>query len=278
MIYDYILATGDESISGCDSADLGTNRINEINKTAPQGAGTFYFDSSMITGDRDTLVTLNGQRLFQEAPATGQATNQIVYKIFSGDYFTKANAVNLVEKATLFFVSDSFTKPASDVSYEKFSGKYFIGTGMMSGSGIGNSLGSGISGTYPTASFDDFHYFLNGVKVYSGVGVSGVMEAGATTFVPDFVDGQGLVTTENAASFKATAYTKRTRINEVTGVAPDVFGSSFIEKQTELYVNGVKEHPSCYLELYSGVSSIETGVSAKVGGFGPTTAYKNLQL
>jgi hypothetical protein len=109
------------------------------------------------------------------------------------------------------------------------------------------------------------------------MGVSGYMEGEMTTFIPNFVEG-GIVTAENEASFTATAYLKRDRTNEVTGVSPDVFGSRFIEKRTKLYVNGIEKPPSSYLELYSGVSSIETGVSAKVGRFGPTTAHKNLQL
>ena len=138
-------------------------------------------------------------------------------------------------------------------------------------------MGSGISGTFPSGSFGEFDFFINGQKVYSGLGVSGYMEGGMTTFIPNFVEG-GLVTSENEASFTATAYLKRDRTSEVTGVSPDVFGSSFIEKRTKLYVNGIEKPPSSYLELYSGVSSIEAGVSAKVGGFGPTTAYKNIQL
>ena len=150
---------------------------------------------------------------------------------------------------------------------------------MNYGSGIGDSLGSGISGTYPTASFDDFHYFLNGLKVYSGMGVIETgREGGATTFVPNFVEGGGIVTTENEASFKATAYVKRTRINEITGVFPDVFGPRFIEGQTHLFVNGVEERPSRYLELYTGVTSIVTGVSAAIERFGADKTYRTLRL
>jgi|TARA_R110002020_G_scaffold158318_3_gene341475 hypothetical protein len=277
MIYDYIFGTGDESISGCDSANLGTNWINEINKTSPNGGEVFYFDASVVTGDEDMLLTLNGQTLFQEPPATGQATNEIIYQIKSGDYFVKTKGASLVEKSTLFFASNVPVKPTSNISYAKDSGKSFIGTGMNGGSGIGNSLGSGISGTFPSGSFDQFDFFLNGLKVNSGMGVSGYMEGEMTTFIPNFVEG-GIVTAENEASFTATAYLKRTRTSEVTGVSPDVFGSSFIEKRTKLYVNGIEKPPSSYLELYSGVSSIEAGVSAKVGRFGPTTAHKNLQL
>ena len=279
MIYNYILSSGDATISGCDSADLGTNWINEINKNSPNGGTTFYFDSSLISGDEDMLLTLNGQTLFQEPPTTGQATNEIIYQIESGDYFTKTDVASSVEKSTLFFASNAPVKPTSNISYAKDSGKSFIGTGNSDdGHEIGRSLGSGISGTFPNASFGQFDFFLNGQKVYSGEGVQENTYGGDGSWTPNFVDGDGVVTPENEASFTATAYLKRDRTSEVTGISPDVFGSSFIEKRTKLYVNGIEKHPSSYLELYSGVSSIETGVSAVVGGFGAKTTYKKLQL
>jgi hypothetical protein len=279
MIYDYIFGTGDESISGCDSADLGTNWINEINKTSPNGGEVFYFDTSVVTGDEDMLLTLNGQTLFQEPPATGQATNEIIYQIKSGDYFVKTKGASLVEKSTLFFASNAPVKPTSNISYAKDSGKSFIGTGNSDdGHEIGRSLGSGISGTFPNASFGQFDFFLNGQKLHSGEGVQENTYGVDGSWTPNFVDGCGVVTAENEASFTATAYLKRDRTSEVAGASPDVFGSSFIEKRTKLYINGVEKPPSSYLELYSGVSSIEAGVSAKVGRFGPTTAYKNIQL
>ena len=51
MIYDYILSTGDTTISGCHSADLGTDRLNLIKKNTAKSTSTFNFDSSLVGGD-----------------------------------------------------------------------------------------------------------------------------------------------------------------------------------------------------------------------------------
>tara|TARA_R110002020_G_scaffold92416_6_gene223769 strand:+ start:3055 stop:3912 length:858 start_codon:yes stop_codon:yes gene_type:complete len=285
MIYDYILSTGDATISGCNSADLGTNRLGEINNKTANSAGRIFFDTSLAEGDvfmRDAfmMLSLDGQTLFQEPPTITPTTNENFFSIKSGDFFAKDSGVSIFEKSRLFFDGVP-VKPDSLFSFDIFpsglSGA-FIGTGMNGGYGIGNSLGSGISGAYPAASFGDFHYFLNGQRIYSGCGVQENTFAGATTFVPNFVDGAGIVTSENASSFRATAYPKKTRINEVTGAAADVYGSGFIEKQTHLYLNGVKEHPSRYLELYTGVSLIKTGVSAAINDLGRNAVIAHLKL
>jgi len=266
MIYDYTLSTGDSTISGCFSSELGTDRGDKMNLVPMNAAQTFYFDEALITGDHEIQLFLNSQSLFQEVPTTGLVNNEIFYQIFTGDFFIKKEATDLMEEMGLFFASNTPVKATSNISYDKFTGSFFAGTGMNAGSGIGNSLGSGISGTFPSASFDQFDFFLNGQKVYSGLGVSGYREGAMTTFIPNFVDGQGIVTAENEASFKATAYWKTDRIQEITGVSPDVFGPTFIEGQTNFYINGAKEEEAIYLELYSGVTMIEAGVSVVVGG------------
>ena len=183
----------------------------------------FIFDEALITGSHEIQLFLNGQSLFQEVPTIGYVNNQLFYQIFTGDFFIKKEATDLIERTRLFFASNTPVKSTSNISYDKFTGSFFVGTGMNAGSGIGNSLGSGISGTFPSASFDQFDFFLNGQKVYSGLGVSGYREGAMTTFIPNFVEG-GVVTAENEASFKATAYWKTDRIQEITGVSPDVFG------------------------------------------------------
>ena len=126
---------------------------------------------------------------------------------------------------------------------------------------------------------DEFDFFLNGLKVYSGAGVSGYMEGGMTTFVPNFSTGAGgLVYSGNQDYYKATAYLKRDRINEITGVAADVYGSGFIERQTKFYLNGIERYFPSYLELYTGVSLIVTGVNAAINSLGRNAVIKYLKL
>ena len=279
MIYDYTLSTGDSTISGCFSSALGTDRGDKMNLVPVHAAETFYFDKALITGGHEIQLFLNGQSLFQEVPTTGRVNNEVFYQIFTGDFFIKKEATNLIERTRLFFASNTPVESVSNISYDKFTGSFFAGTGDSShGHEMERSLASGISGTFPNASFGQFDYFLNGIKLYSGDGVQ-ENTYGASSWIPHFVDGQGIVTAENEASFKATAYWKTDRIQEITGVSPDVFGPTFIEGQTNFYINGVKKEEALYLELYSGVTMIEAGVSAVVDGLTTTnTTRKYLGL
>tara|TARA_B100000131_G_scaffold272543_1_gene273543 strand:+ start:3701 stop:4537 length:837 start_codon:yes stop_codon:yes gene_type:complete len=278
MIYDYILSTGDATISGCSSSALGADRFDEINLTASNSAGTFYFDNSVITGAQEIMLSANGQTLFQEVPKTGHAQKKSVYSIFTGDFFIKTGDSDFFEKGVLFFETGVSIKGSSSVLYDKMTGYFFAGTGDENGTGLGGCLGSGIRGKLPAATFDQFHYFLNGQKVYTGRGVSGT--AISEGFIPDFNSGGGgVVSGSNTTKFKALAYLKRDKINQITGEQADVYGAKFIENQTNFYLNGVEELSSIYLELYTGVSIIKTGVGAIVDeSFGRKTTGLNLKL
>jgi len=63
-----------------------------------------------------------------------------------------------------------------------------------------------------------------------------------------------------------SAYRKRPKSNSITGISPDVFGSGFIEKRTNFYINGMLELQSSYLELYTGVTMIEKDKKALISG------------
>ena len=104
MIYDYILSTGDATISGCVSSGLGTDRFDGTNLNAANAAGTFYFNKNVITGGQEIMLSQNGQTLFQEVPSTGHAVNKSVYTIKTGDFFIKTGASDPFERSALFFV------------------------------------------------------------------------------------------------------------------------------------------------------------------------------
>ena len=278
MIYDYILSTGDATISGCVSSALGTNRFDEINKEASNAAGSFSFDASVISAQQEIMLSANGQTLFQEVPKTGHAQNKSVFNIFTGDFFIKTGASDVLDRSTLFFDSGASVDGYSYVLYDKMTGDFFAGTGDQNGTGLGPCLGSGIRAKLPSATFDQFHYFLNGQKVYTGRGVSGTVDPAG--FIANFNSGGGgVVSGANTTKFKALAYLKRDKINEVTGIRPDIYGSGFVENQTKLYLNGIEETPSIYLELYTGVTIIRTGVEAIIDeSFEANTTGLNLKL
>lgn len=281
MIYDSVVTTGKASISGCNSPDMGADIAEKRNVVAINTASEFYYDRDLTTGsnfntERSSIrLSLNGQTLQQEIPQETQTINQSIYQIFTGDFFTKSESAPILERTTLNFDDTTPAKATSTIVYNIVTGGIFAGEkdfGRSLKTGITNSIGS-------NHVFTDFDYFLNGQKVYSGQGVGvflGSEFAGltATGFQPSFstaANVNGVVIDERKTFFKYTASRKSKNTLSATGVSPDMKGQKFIEKRTNFYINGVEELQSNYLELYSGVRTIKSGVSATLpsSGFEP---------
>jgi hypothetical protein len=268
MIYDSVIFTGDATISGCSSLDLHTDNFLLLNKDVAGSQDIVYYDRRVSLEDRRFQLSLNGQTLTQEIPITGLAINEISYQINTGDFFIKDEESDPIDKSRIFFDQTTPANASDDISYNLVSG-----SGIIAATGdLGETLKASIVNSVGSVSFSDCDYFLNGQKVYSGVGV-GVSVGTESNFIPLFggagSEAQnvgGVVTTNNKNKFKYSAYKKRFRSDSVTGVNPDVFGSGFIEKRTNYYINGVSELQSNYLELYTGVSIIKSGVNALISG------------
>ena len=273
MIYNYILSTGDTSMSGSLSSGYANQKDFSANFLED-----FYYDSTLITGVKNMQLASNGQTFFEEIPTETEAINETVYQIFSGDFFLKTGASDELDRNKIFGSSTTPFKAGYNVVYEKYTGKSAIGLGTAAAD-LGPALNSGISGVEDGLTFIDYDYFLNGQKVYSGVGVGGSAGIG-TQFVLNFDSSSygGIITTANKSNFKAFAFIKQERLHDFTGSAPDVFGSGFIEDQTNFYLNGVKENDSIYLELYTGVNTIKTGVSAGLFDLGLETEIVYVSL
>lgn len=271
MIYDYILNTGDLTISGCISENLGTDRLSGLNVVPSNDGGSFIFNKRLITGEHETSLALGSQTLYQEIPTGAEATNETVYQIFTGDFFIKTGASEELDRSRLFFDSTTPAKQNSVIRYDKFTGVFVAGTGKAACSesimvsGISNSLGSGIRNADPSPDYYSYDYFLNGQKIYNGFGVE-ISGIGGSDWIPYYSNNStfGIVSGSNEHLFKGLAYKKTDRINNITGTEPDIFGTGFIEAQSTLYINGLRELNSIYLELYTGVTLIETGVTAIV--------------
>ena len=265
MIYDTVISTGGASISGCSSSELGTNIFPLSNNEAVGSQDRFFYQRSITTGQRDLQLFLNGQTLLQEIPITGRATNKIVYQIETGDFFTKPTGVDVLEQSRLNFVSSTPAASTSNVFYNVVTGGIFAATGDL-----GASLKSSIQGRYASSYFTDYDYFLNGQKVYSGVGIGVSAGSDGTGFIPFFGVGLtygGVVTADNKNEFKYTAYRKPVRTCKETGSGPDFLNETgFIEGRTNYYINGIQQSPESYLEIFSGVSMIKSGVSANISG------------
>jgi|TARA_R100000479_G_scaffold128794_1_gene67300 hypothetical protein len=273
MIYDYTLSTGDTTISGCILSGYSGQKDFAQNFNE-----NFYYNNSLITGEKDMRLEANGQTFFQEAPTQTAATNQTVYQIFSGDFFVKTGTVDQLDNLRIYGSSTTPIKANYKLSYEKYTGKSAIGLGTA-GANLGPALTSGISGIETSLNFIDYDYYLNGQKVYSGVGC-GVSAGVGTQFMLNFESSSygGVVTPANKSNFKAFAFIKRGRTKEITGSQPDLYGTGFIEKQTNFFLNGLKESDDIYLELYTGVTIVKTGISAGLFDFGINAQSVNLSL
>lgn len=267
MIYDFVLSTGDSTVSGCSSDVLQTNTFTLFHNQAGTSQERFYYDRNLNTGQSDLSPYLNGQNLFQEIPQVTQLSNEIVYTIETGDLFTKGSEASIYDLSELYFDSTTPANSTSNISYNIITGGIFAGVGDS-----GLSLNSGISGEYSVSNFNDYHYFLNGIKVYSGAGVGIIVGAGTTQgwqigFGVGATGPQAVITELNKNQFKYTAHRKRIRTTETTGRYPDnVYGSGFIETRNNFYVNGILQTEDSYLELYTGVSLIKTGFDATISG------------
>lgn len=270
MIYDYILSTGNINISGCHSSEFGTDTFKKVNVRAVSTANAFFFNPTLSSG-QDIQLSVNGQNFFQEIAATGLATNELVYSINTGDFFTKGVEADVLDRSKFFFASASSVGSDSSLKYDINTGGMFIGTGDL-----GSSLATNIKARYASSVFSEYDYFLNGQKVYSG---DGVEDAVGASFDLTFSEGVGVVTTENKNEFKYAAYKKNPKTTAVTGLVADISGHSFIEGRTNLYLNGIQEFQNSYLELFTGVNMIKLGFDAQIsGGFKLNTRKSSLTL
>ena len=256
MIYDFTLTTGDTTISGCSSEEFFTNTFKETNRQAGGTSKSFYYDRSVSTGQREIKLSMNGQTLLQEVPRKTVVTNETIFTIATGDFFTKTNQETSTEQGLLNFDSTTPISSNSIILYD-------IESGIASASGgFGTNLATGIRNEFGgSTKFEDYDYFLNGQKVYSG---AGVVALNGSSDVPQFVT---INTSLNESKFKSIAFKKRARTNSYTGISPDYFSDTgFVEGRNTFYINGIRQPKSIYLELYTGVNIIKKGFSALISG------------
>jgi hypothetical protein len=265
MIYDAVISTGDVTVSGCHSSELDTNTFGSLNVPSVASQNNSFYDVSLATGQDDMRLLLNGQELTQEIPSQGAATNETIFQIKTGDFFVKGSGVSSLERIKINFSTSTPRRSNSEIYYNVDTGGTFIATGDY-----GETLKTSVEGRYATSIFTDYDYFLNGQKVYSGVGVGCSVGTDGLGFIPLFGEGMvggGIVTAENKNKFKYTAYRKRVRAHSLTGANPDFYSDTgFIEGRTNYYINGIQQTPDTYLELYSGVTMIKSGVSVNISG------------
>jgi hypothetical protein len=94
-----------------------------------------------------------------------------------------------------------------------------------------------------------FDYYLNGQKIYSGI--SGSYTISGSSFIYN-----------DSMTGKIFAIPKNQNTKTYTGQNPDVYDQNFVETTVYGYANGLSLDKSNWLELYTGVKYITTGIAA----------------
>lgn len=237
MNYNYVLSTGDSSISGSLYNLLSRNRVANFD------GNNFLYDSDLITGRHSMLASLNSQTLFEESPEIYSGANNTYYSINTGNFYLKKE--NLFDSSKLF-LDESLLISTEDILFydhrEEQSGFAIFKTGDALDSWNENISGlvDVVEQEFPAIStnnllFQNFDIFINGQKIHDTGSVSDL----------DVVTGL------------LFAIPKKSNISESTLQVADLYGAKFIEKQVDYYINGMEQSNINFLELYTGVYKIE---------------------
>jgi hypothetical protein len=260
MNFNYILSTGSVSI-----ADSQVNILERNQESFPQedysttqylslgadGAlrnNLFHFDGAIVTGDNCSLLSLNSQTILEGEINITTGQNKYYYSVNgTGDYsvdFENSNgrivfhsSINIENTDVLFYdkrdQSNPFVRNKVNVGgstwYDEM--QYLI---------------ADINAQDATASFQEmiekYNVFLNGQKI---------TDESSTTL--DEVTG------------KLFAIKKNQLTQELIGISGETYGNPFIEHQVDFYINGMEQDHRDFLQTYTGVYTIETGVNNSIG-------------
>jgi hypothetical protein len=243
MNYNFVLSTGDPTISGSLLNNLNRNTL------ATYSNQNFFFDSSVITGRHASLLSLNSQTLLEETPINFVGNNRDYNYINTGDYYL------LPEDSlysALFNVDIGYPLENTDIlSYDQRSFSTGVAiirpiqsswtTGIYSITGLRSKVNT-IYGdaANDTQLFDKYDIFFNGQKLkqaeYPSIEATG----------------------------KLFAIKKKNNILDSWNTTADIYGVPFVEDQVDYYINGMEQLESEYLQLYTGVILIKTGVNCLI--------------
>jgi hypothetical protein len=255
MNFNYVLSTGDSSITGSLLGFLERNRKStNVDYQAIVFRGNPYsldnngdrkfeastFDFNTVTGDHSSLLSLNSQTLLEGEEQINEGARFPYYTLASGEYF-----VDIERGSDVFHFCKELSVTDSDiVNYDKrdfATGILIYSTSSFDYLAI-DALRSKVDSAYSNAStevllFDNYDVFLNGQKLkqseYPSYTVTGNLFA-----IP-----------------------KKDRIKEIYSGEADVLGTGFIENQLDFYLNGMEQSLDDILQLDTGVSQIiETGI------------------
>jgi len=260
MKFNYVIATGDSTISGSIrnilhknqnaflSAPLEEETHFRLDENGNEKEYPFFFDDSIITGSKCSLMSFNSQTMLESETFSVTDSNNKSYYIVSDS----GNYIVDVENSRGKIIFD----PVLDLSNEDV---IFYDKRTPSSSFVTGKTSTAIGSWNDVVR--NLLYKIDDVDV-----TADTIEMEEKYFL--FFNGQKVVSFDSSTDLDdvtgiAFAIRKESQINEVTGIA-DIYGNKFVENHVDFYLNGMEQDPKDFIQTNTGVYMIETGVDSSV--------------
>jgi hypothetical protein len=262
MKYNYVIAIGDATVTGSQlnqdhknqepyfGSSLSQKTHFRLDEDGNEKEYPFYFDETIITGSKTSLMSFNSQTMLEAASFSivtrGGKNYYIVEDDESGNYIVDVDnsqgsimfdpVLTLDTEDIIYYDKRDYSSPIGRTKTSK---------GVSSWSASLTLLLNTINASDPTANIaemeEKYFLFFNGQKI------------------SDFSSNTDLDTVTGTLF----AIKKQDNTDEITGVA-DSYGTKFIENHVDFYLNGMKQDPEDYIQTNTGVYMIETGKDSSV--------------
>lgn len=262
MTYNYVIATGDTTVSGSQLDIAGKNQFPSFGEDPfnakyfrLDGNGEkkdypFLFDIDVITGSGVSLISFNSQTMFEVTGFTISQSNNENYYIQAADdlgnyildFDNSAGKImfdpvlNLSNKDVIYYDKKDFSSPFFEVKTSTS-----VGSWNTELDNIHAAIDAGPISSSKAELEENYFLFFNGQKL------------------KDFTSNTEL----DSVTGVLFAIQKQDKTDEITGVE-DSYGPKFIENHVDFYINGMEQTPEDFLQIYTGVYMIESGVDSSV--------------
>lgn len=251
MNFNYNISTGESTIDG------SIVFIKDQNIPASFSRRKFNASRDFLTGSNTLIVSLNSQTMFEEEPIVDQANNENVFFVNEADFYVTYDYDN----SNYFYFNDINIENDDNVIYdikEKNSGAFVLKSSTNINSWETETIPDLISNIEDSPAdiddlFEKWMVFVNGQKVER-----------LDSSDLDYITGKVFVHKKDQNTLE---------LNQNIG---DVFGQEFLKDQVKVYVNGMKQKKNIFLQLYTGISLIKTGIEAGVDDLDGETYTINL--
>lgn len=262
MTYNYVIATGNTTITGSQLNISGKNQdayfgANVLDKThfrldadGKDKEYPFSVDINVITGEKTSLISLNSQTMLEATGITITSTRNKNYYIQSatdlGDYIIDLNNGEgeiMFDPVLKLDQQDVIYYDKRDLLSHFSQGKTSTSAGSWNTEldNIHAAIDAGAVSSSKAELEENYFLFFNGQKL------------------KDFASNTEL----DSVTGVLFAIKKQNNTDEITGVS-DSYGPKFIENHVDFYINGMEQTTEDFLQIHTGVYMIETGIDSSV--------------